>query len=53
MPLTARSKEILKAMQKRYGKKKGTQIFYATANKNKWQIEIPSYRKAHPKHWRH
>jgi len=49
MPLTKRGKELLKAFQKRYGKKKGTQVFYATANKNKWQIEIPSYTKAHPK----
>jgi len=54
MPLTKRAKEILKAFQKRYGKKKGIQVFYATANKNKWQIEIPSYRKSHKaRNWKY
>ena len=30
MPLTKAGKEVLKAMQKEYGKKKGEEVFYAT-----------------------
>ena len=33
MPLTAKGRKILRAMRKRYGKKKGTSVFYASANK--------------------
>ena len=33
MPLTKKGKKILRAMQKEYGKKKGKQVFYASANK--------------------
>lgn len=35
MPLTKKGKKILRAMRKGYGKKKGTSVFYATANKGK------------------
>ena len=35
MPLTAKGKKILKAMRKRYGAKKGTRVFYASANAGK------------------
>lgn len=30
MPLTAKGKKILRAMRKRYGKNKGTSVFYAS-----------------------
>lgn len=33
MPKTAKGKEVLAAMQKEYGAKKGTKVFYASANK--------------------
>jgi len=33
MPLTAKGKKILKAMQREYGKEKGKQVFYASINK--------------------
>lgn len=33
MPETPKGKKIKKAMQKQYGKKKGTSVFYASANK--------------------
>lgn len=33
MPETSKGKKIKKAMQKQYGKKKGTSVFYASANK--------------------
>lgn len=33
MPETKKGKKIKRAMQKQYGKKKGTQVFYASANK--------------------
>lgn len=33
MPLTKKGKEIKKAMDKEYGKKKGDQVFYASENK--------------------
>jgi hypothetical protein len=33
MPLTKKGKKIMKSMKKQYGKKKGEQVFYASANK--------------------
>lgn len=33
MPLTKHGKKVMRAMKANYGAKKGTQIFYATANK--------------------
>ncbi len=33
MPLTAKGSKIKRAMVKKYGKKRGTQIFHASANK--------------------
>lgn len=33
MPLTKKGKKIKRAMAKQYGKKKGTRVFYASANK--------------------
>ena len=35
MPLTKKGSKIKKAMTKQYGKKKGTKVFYASANKGK------------------
>jgi hypothetical protein len=35
MPLTKKGTKIKKAMQGEYGKKKGEQVFYATANAKK------------------
>lgn len=33
MPLTKKGKSILRTMMEEYGKKKGTQVFYASVNK--------------------
>lgn len=33
MPLTPKGREVLAAMQKEYGAKKGKEVFYASANK--------------------
>lgn len=33
MPLTAKGKKILAAMKKKYGAKKGKEVFYASQNK--------------------
>ena len=33
MPLTTAGKKVLKQMQKKYGKERGKQIFYASINK--------------------
>lgn len=33
MPLTEKGEKILAAMIKQYGKKRGTQVFYASRNK--------------------
>lgn len=33
MPLTKKGSKILSSMRKQYGKKKGTRVFYASANK--------------------
>lgn len=33
MPLTDKGKKILRAMQRKYGKKKGKSVFYASENK--------------------
>ena len=35
MPLTKKGSKIKRAMAKTYGKKKGEQVFYASANKGK------------------
>jgi hypothetical protein len=35
MPLTPKGKKILASMKKEYGGKKGTSVFYASANKGK------------------
>ena len=35
MPLTAKGKEIMSAMDKEYGAKKGEQVFYASKNAGK------------------
>lgn len=39
MPLTSKGTQILSKMQSRYGAKKGTSVFYATANKR------PSFKR--------
>lgn len=35
MPLTKKGKKIKRKMQKTYGSKKGTSVFYASRNKGK------------------
>jgi len=35
MPMTAKGKKIMKAMQEEYGKKKGKEVFYASKAKGK------------------
>lgn len=37
MPMTRKFRKMLKAMRKRYGKKKGTRVAYAAANKRHWR----------------
>jgi len=37
MPQTKRFKKLLRATRKQYGKKRGTQIAYATAKKKGWR----------------
>ncbi len=34
-PLTKKGAKVKRAMVRQYGKKKGTQVFYASANKGK------------------
>ena len=45
MPLTAKGKKILAAMRKKYGKKKGTSVFYASINSGKIKGAEPKKRK--------
>lgn len=45
MPLSAKSEKILNKMISKYGKKKGTSIFYATANKRGLKPETWSESK--------
>ena len=33
MPLTEKGKKVMRAMKKKYGAKKGKQVFYASVNK--------------------
>ena len=35
MPLTKKGKKVMDAMIKKYGKKKGTKVFYASHNKGR------------------
>lgn len=35
MPLTKKGRKIKRAMSRTYGKKKGTRVFYASANKGR------------------
>lgn len=35
MPLTSKGQEVMNAMQKEYGAKKGEEVFYASANAGK------------------
>jgi hypothetical protein len=35
MPRTKKGTKILRAMRKQYGKRKGTSVFYASANKGR------------------
>lgn len=44
MPLSKSGKRVLRNMQKKYGKKKGKQVFYASMNKgvpgsSKWHLQ--------------
>jgi hypothetical protein len=47
MPLTSKGKEIMSAMDKEYGEKKGKEVFYAS--KNKGTIKEVEGRKAKSK----
>ena len=35
MPLTKKGKKIMSSMRKKYGKKKGTKVFYASRKKGR------------------
>jgi hypothetical protein len=39
MPLRPKYRKMQKSFQKEYGTKKGTEVFYATANKRKWKMD--------------
>ena len=45
MPLSKKGAKIMKAMQKEYGKKRGTSVFYASFNKG----IIKGVKKGRPK----
>lgn len=50
MPLTKTGKKILKEMKKRYGEKKGEEVFYKMINSKakgteKWHKKYPKYKK--------
>jgi hypothetical protein len=36
IPIGPHFKKVLKSMRKQYGTKRGTRVFYASANKYKW-----------------
>jgi len=47
MPLTQKGRKIKSAMTKKYGEKKGKQVFYASRNKGKIKgVERKKGRKA-------
>ena len=49
---SGRGEQVLQAMRKRYGEKKGKQVFYATANKKKQNPEhkaLKGLKAAKPK----
>ena len=46
MPLTAKGAKILANMKSEYGEKRGTSVFYASANKG----TITGVHKKRPKH---
>lgn len=50
MPLTKTGREVLRSMQKQYGKEKGKQVFYAKMNKEDGYTEgWHESRKKHKK----
>jgi hypothetical protein len=56
MPIKPKYQKVLHAMQKKYGKKKGTQVFYASVNKYHWDYAITGAHKpikSKPKKWRY
>lgn len=51
MPLTAKGQEIMGAMTKEYGAKKGEQVFYASRNAGKITgVDPESMKRRHAKH---
>jgi hypothetical protein len=48
MPITKKGEKIKAAMEKEYGSKKGTSVFYASANKGKI-TGVEGGKKAKPK----
>ena len=48
MPITSKGSKIKAAMEKEYGSKKGTSVFYASANKGKI-TGVEGGKKAKPK----
>ena len=50
MPLSQTGNKIKRAMQKLYGKKRGSNVFYASANKGrvKGGEKIKGYTKVYP-----
>ena len=49
MPLTETGKRVLADMRKRYGHKKGDQVFHAKMNKDHMEGDWEASRKKHPK----
>jgi len=50
MPIKPKYQKVLHAMQKKYGKKKGTQIFYASVNKYHWNYALGGVLKTKGAH---
>jgi len=48
MPLTEKGEKIKSAMQKKYGKERGEQVFYASKNKGKISGVDDTHVTAHP-----
>jgi hypothetical protein len=53
MPIKPKYQKVLHAMQKQYGKKKGTQIFYASVNKYSWDYSLKGTHKSKGKKWKY
>jgi len=49
VPLTTKERKILSSMQKKYGTKKGKEVFYASVNKGKFGKSAKARHKSRKK----